>query len=166
MERCLIIPIFLLALMIFPLRCFFNDKLESIMRPNCLNVGHLWSLCVACTLTVKHLLDIFFNFSSLCTLTKLMRWWSSVSETSLTMLYNIDIRLLVKEKRVIILMNSTNDKDIQWWWTPFWLILPPPPLLIAYWIIITQAVYISCHNVISRNWMCSSINENFFSIFS
>ena len=35
MERCLIIPIFFLALMIFSLRCFLKDKLESSMRPKC-----------------------------------------------------------------------------------------------------------------------------------
>ena len=35
MERCLIIPRFFLAFMIFSLRCFFKDKLESSMRPKC-----------------------------------------------------------------------------------------------------------------------------------
>ena len=33
--RCLIIPRFFLALMIFSVRCFLKDKLESIMRPKC-----------------------------------------------------------------------------------------------------------------------------------
>ena len=36
MERCLIIPRFFLALMIFSLRCFLKDKLESSKRPKCL----------------------------------------------------------------------------------------------------------------------------------
>ena len=35
MERCLSMPIFFLALMIFSLRCFLKDKLESSMRPKC-----------------------------------------------------------------------------------------------------------------------------------
>ena len=35
MERCLIIPRFFLALMIFSVRCFLKDKLESSMRPKC-----------------------------------------------------------------------------------------------------------------------------------
>ena len=35
MERCLIIPRFIFALMIFSLICFLNDRFESSMRPSC-----------------------------------------------------------------------------------------------------------------------------------
>ena len=37
MESSLVIPIFFLAFMIFSLRCFLKDKLESSMRPKCLS---------------------------------------------------------------------------------------------------------------------------------
>ena len=48
MERCLIIPIFFSALMIFSLRCFLKDKLESSMRPKC-----FWSFLFATTVPLN-----------------------------------------------------------------------------------------------------------------
>ena len=37
MERCLIIPRFFLALMIFSLICFLKERAESSVRPRCYN---------------------------------------------------------------------------------------------------------------------------------
>ena len=34
-QRCLIIPRILLAIIIFSLRCFLKDKIESSVRPKC-----------------------------------------------------------------------------------------------------------------------------------
>ena len=35
LERCLIIPIYFLAVLNFSLRCFAKDKFDSSMRPKC-----------------------------------------------------------------------------------------------------------------------------------
>ena len=48
MEKCLIIPRFFLILMIFSLRCFLKDQLESGMRAK-----YFWSFISATTVPLN-----------------------------------------------------------------------------------------------------------------